>query len=320
MNEQLFALENIKVWIPGCHGMVGLALARRLQSENVSVIATTRQDVDLMDAEAVKGFYLKNKPDLVFLSAAKVGGIGANQAYPADFIGQNLCIQYNVIHFAKVFEVKKLIFLGSSCVYPKACPQPIQEASLLSGPLEPTNEWYAIAKIAGIKMCQAYRRQFSCDFISLMPINLYGPHDNFDQELGHLPAALLARFHEAKVAGAEHVKVWGTGRPYREFMYVDDLADACVFAAKYYSEEMPLNIGSGDELSIAEFAEKIKTVVGYEGRLEFDHSRPDGTYRKVLDHARLHALGWRPRVPLSIGLKQYYQWYLDKECADEQKC
>ncbi|CAD7845694.1 GDP-L-fucose synthetase [Olavius algarvensis spirochete endosymbiont] len=306
-----FSIDNAKIWVPGANGMVGSALLRRLKKENVEVLATTRNDLDLRDTNEVNLFYKNARPDLVILAAAKVGGIHANNTYPADFIGDNLQIQNNVIVRAKKHGVKKLLFLGSSCSYPKNCSQPIKEEYLLNGPLEPTNEWYAIAKIAGIKLCQAYRKQYECDFISAMPTNLYGPMDSFHPEDSHVPAALLSRFHDACKKEQKSVTVWGTGKPLREFLHVDDLADACVFLLKNYSDAPALNIGTGEDISIGDFAKLIKTTVGFSGDIEFDTSRPDGTFRKRLDVSKIHALGWRHRIDLESGLKLYYQWYLE---------
>ena len=291
--------------------MVASALIRRLKREEASVLGTSRQQVDLFDEKQVKAFYREHRPDVVFLAAAKVGGIHANETYPADFIDENLIIQYNIIKHAKQSGVKKLVFLGSSCIYPKNCPQPIKEEYLLTAPLEPTNEWYAVAKIAGIKTCQAYRKQYGCDFISVMPTNLYGPNDNFHPKNSHVPAALLSRFHRAKLDNDPTVRVWGTGKPLREFLHVDDLADACVFLAINYSGEEIINVGTGEDISIADFAGLIKKTTRYQGGIEFDSSRPDGTYRKRLDVTRLHRLGWRHRIGLEKGIEQYYRWYLD---------
>ena len=313
-----FDLLGKTVWIPGGRGMVASALIRRLQREELSLLATSRQDVDLSSAEQVRAFYKKFQPDVVFLAAAKVGGIHANNSYPADFISENIIIQYNVIEHARQSGVKKLIFFGSSCIYPKACPQPIKEEFLLTGPLETTNQWYAMAKIAGVKMCQAYRKQYGCDFISVMPTNLYGPNDNFHPENGHVPPALLARFHRAKHNNAPTVQVWGTGAPRREFLHVDDLADAAVFLASHYSEEAPVNIGTGKDISIADFAALIKEITGYKGNIEFNSAHPDGTDRKLLDITKLRKLGWRHQISLFDGMTKYYQWYLNEIC-DEKK-
>ncbi len=306
-----FDLANKKIWVPGANGMVGSAIVRRLSTEGTQIFATTRDDVNLNDSSQVQEFYQKVNPDVVILAAAKVGGIHANKTYPVDFISENLQIQQNVITGAYRSSVKKLLFLGSSCIYPKECPQPIKEEYLLTGPLEPTNEWYAVAKIAGIKLCQAYRKQYGCDFITAMPTNLYGPNDNFHPENSHVPAALLQRFHKAKVDNAKNVVVWGTGKPSREFLHVDDLADACVFLLQNYSEMQHINIGTGIDISIAGFADLVKQCVGFEGDITFDTSRPDGTQRKLLDVSKIKALGWKSNIRLEEGLKQYYQWYLE---------
>jgi GDP-L-fucose synthase len=254
-----------------------------------------------------------HRPQVVFLTAGRVGGIHANDTLPADFLYDNLLIEANIIHAAFQTGVQKLLFFGSSCIYPRQAPQPIPEGALLMGPLEPTNEAYAVAKIAGIRLCQAYRRQYGCDFISAMPTNLYGPGDNFHSESSHVPAALLRRFHEAKVAGASEVVVWGSGRPRREFLYVDDLADASVHLLRHYSNQSHVNIGSGYDVTIAEFADHVKRCVGFEGRIVYDRSRPDGMPRKLLDSSRIHALGWSPMTSLEEGLRLYYDWFLSNQ-------
>ncbi|WP_233026243.1 GDP-L-fucose synthase family protein [Rhodopseudomonas boonkerdii] len=282
--------------------MVGSAIIRRLAAENCEVLIAERKDADLLDELQTKRWLAKTRPDVVVLAAAKVGGIGANNALPVDFLCENMRIQLNVIQGSHDAGVNRLLFLGSSCIYPKFAKQPISENELLTGALEPTNEWYAIAKIAGLKMCQAYRQQFGRDYISAMPTNLYGPGDNYHPEHSHVPAALLRRFHEAKLNDAQEVAVWGTGAPLREFLYVDDMADACVFLLKHYSEWEPINIGTGDEVSIGEFAKRVAEAVGYRGKLTFDTTKPDGTPRKLLDSSRLLALGWKPRVTLREGL------------------
>jgi GDP-L-fucose synthase len=292
--------------------MVGSAIVRRLAVEGCKVLTAKRSDFDLRQFEQVDRWMAQNKPDVVFLAAAKVGGILANSTYPADFIADNLAIALNVIRGAHEAGVQKLLFLGSSCIYPRLAPQPIAEEMLLTGPLEPTNEWYAIAKIAGIKLCKAYRLQHGADFISVMPTNLYGPGDNYHPQDSHVPAALIARFHAAKVAGAPQVSVWGTGTPLREFLAVDDLADACVFVMKHYSDVEFLNVGSGQEISIADFARLIAEVVEYEGRILLDTSRPDGMPRKRLDISKLTALGWRAKIPLQEGLRQMYADFLSR--------
>lgn len=268
-----------------------------------------RTELDLTDQSAVNEWFQSRAIDEVYLAAAHVGGIRANDTFPAEFIRNNLVIQSNVIHSAWAHGVKKLLFLGSSCIYPKHAPQPMREDSLLTSPLEPTNEWYAIAKIAGIKMCQAYRKQYGFDAISLMPTNLYGPGDNFDLETSHVLPALLRKFHEAKLSGAESVEIWGSGRPRREFLHVDDLADACVFLMRHYSSPEIVNVGWGKDISVAELAQLIAELVGFDGRLEFDASKPDGTLRKLLDTSRMTALGWQPTIPLRTGIAKTYDWY-----------
>jgi GDP-L-fucose synthase len=273
-------------------------------------VTADRTALDLRHQQQVEEWMAARRPDVVVVAAGTVGGIHANEAYPADFLHDNLMIEANLIHAAHRQGVAKLLFLGSSCIYPRDAPQPMREEALLTGPLEPTNQWYAIAKIAGIKLCQAYRRQHGRDFISAMPANLYGPGDTFDHETSHVPAALLRRFHEAKVTGAPDVTVWGTGTPRREFLYVDDLADACVFLLKHYSGEGHINIGTGKEISIADFAEKIRAVVGYDGGMVFDASLPDGTPRKLMDVGRLTGLGWTAATGLDEGLQRYYGWFL----------
>lgn len=290
--------------------MAGSAIVRRLVTENCNVLIADRQVVDLTSQTATERWLTENKPDAVFLAAGRVGGIHANKTFPADFIADNLAIALNVIRGAFVAKVKKLLFLGSSCIYPKLAPQPMTEEMLLTGPLEPTNEWYAIAKIAGIKLCEAYRRQYGVDFISVMPTNLYGPGDNYHPENSHVPAALIRRFHEAKLAGAPNVTIWGTGTPRREFLAVDDLADACVFVMKNFSDDGFLNVGTGQDVTIGEFARLISEVVSYKGELVFETSRPDGTPQKLLDVSKLTALGWRAKTPLREGLQAAYADFL----------
>jgi len=305
--------KESKIFVAGHRGLVGSAILRRLKTEGfVNLVIRTRGELDLRDQAAVNRFFEEERPEYVFLSAAKVGGILANSTYPADFIRDNLQIQTNVIDAAYHSGSKKLLFLGSSCIYPKHAPQPMKEEHLLTGPLEPTNEWYAIAKIAGIKMAQAYRRQYGFNAISLMPTNLYGPGDNFDLETSHVIPALIRKFHEAKVRGEPHVVVWGTGAPRREFLHVDDLADAAVFLMQNYDGEAFVNVGVGQDISIRELAELIREVVGFEGEIRFDTSKPDGTPRKLLDVSKLNALGWRARIPLRAGLRQTYQWYVER--------
>jgi len=302
--------KGAKIYVAGHRGLVGSAILRRLRVEGYeNLVVRTRQELDLTDQRAVNRFFEEERPEYVFLAAAKVGGILANATYPGDFIRENLLIQTNVIDAAHRYGVKKLLFLGSSCIYPKFAPQPMKEEYLLTGPLEPTNEAYAVAKIAGIKMVQAYRRQYGFRGISLMPTNLYGPGDNFDLETSHVIPALLRKFHEAKEAGRKEVVVWGTGTPRREFLHVDDLADACIFLMRHYDEEEIINVGVGEDISIRELAELIARVVGFNGEIVYDTSKPDGTPRKLLDVSRLFALGWRPRISLEEGLRQTYEWF-----------
>jgi GDP-L-fucose synthase len=313
-----YSLSGKRVWVAGHRGMVGSAIARRLAREDCELLAVGREQVDLTRQAETEEWMAAARPQAIFLAAGRVGGIHANNAYPADFIYDNLAIEANVIHAAHKVGVEKLLFLGSSCIYPREAAQPMTESALLTGPLEPTNEWYAIAKIAGIKLCQAYRRQHGCDFISAMPTNLYGPGDNFHPENGHVPAALLRRFHEAKLAGAAEVAVWGTGRPRREFMFVEDAADACVHLMRHYSGDAHVNVGTGSDVSIAEFAQLVRTTIGFEGRIAFDTSRPDGTPRKVMDVSALKALAWTAPTSLEAGLKAYYQWFLANKAAIRQ--
>lgn len=297
-----YSLEGKRIWVAGHRGMVGSAVARRLSTENCTVLTAGRETVDLTDQAAVKAFFAQAKPDAVVLAAARVGGIHANNTFPAEFLRDNLVIETNVIHAAYEAGTEKLLFLGSSCIYPKFAEQPITEESLLTGPLEPTNEWYAIAKIAGLKLCQAYRRQYGVDFISAQPTNLYGPGDNYDLETSHVLPALIRKFHQAKISGAPVVTLWGTGTPLREFMHVDDLADGLVFLLKNYSDEIAINIGSGSEVTIRELAETIADVIGYSAKLEFDSSKPDGTPRKIMDSSKLHHLGWNRARSLRQGI------------------
>jgi GDP-L-fucose synthase len=305
-----FELRGKSVYVAGHRGMVGAAIARRLEREDVKLVTVDRREVDLRSQAAVFDWFAKARPQIVFLAAAKVGGIVANDTLRAEFIYDNIAIAANVIHAAHQNGAEKLMFLGSSCIYPKLAPQPLREDSVLTGPLEPTNEPYAIAKIAGIKMVEAYRAQYGCDFISVMPTNLYGPGDNYHPELSHVVAALIRRFHEAKVSGAKNVVVWGTGTPRREFLYVDDMADACVHLMKTYSGAELVNIGTGEDITIAEFARVVAEIVGYRGEISFDTSRPDGTPRKLLDVSRLEGLGWRATTSLQDGLKRAYAAYL----------
>ena len=310
MASTSFDLKGKRVFVAGHRGMVGSALLRRLASEGVELLTVPRSEMDLRDQGAVFGWFAKNRPQAVFFAAAKVGGIVANNTLRAEFIYDNLIQATNVIHAAHINGAEKLMFLGSSCIYPKLAPQPLREDSMLTGPLEITNEPYAIAKIAGIKMAQAYRSQYGSDFISVMPTNLYGPGDNYHPEHSHVVAALIRRFHEAKVSKAANVVVWGTGTPRREFLYVDDLADACIHLMKTYSSGDLVNIGTGVDISIAEFARVVAEVVGYTGTISFDSSKPDGTPQKLLDVSRLANLGWRANTSLKDGIKLAYQAYL----------
>jgi GDP-L-fucose synthase len=298
--------------------MVGSAIARRLETEGCEILTAPRQQLDLTRQAETEDWMAAARPHAVFLAAGRVGGIQAHDSYPADFIYDNLAIEANVIHAAHKVGVEKLLFLGSSCIYPRAAAQPMSESALLTGPLEPTNEWYAIAKIAGIKLCQAYRRQHRRDFIAAMPTNLYGPGDNFHPQNSHVPAALLRRFHEAKVAHAAEVTVWGTGTPRREFMFVEDAADACVHLMKHYSGEEHVNVGTGSDVSIAEFAQLVRATVGFEGRITFDAGRPDGAPRKVMDVSALEALGWTAPTGLAQGLGRFYAWFLANIAAVRQ--
>lgn len=300
--------ESSRVYVAGHRGLVGSAIWRELQRQGFkNLIGRTRQEVDLLDASAVERFYAETKPEFVVVAAARVGGIVANDRQPGSFLFENLQIQNHLIHGAFRTGVKKLLFLGSSCIYPKFAPQPMKEEHLLTGPLEPTNQWYAIAKIAGIKLCQAYRRQHGCDFICAMPTNLYGPNDHFDLETSHVIPALIRKFHEAKVAGADSVTCWGTGSPLREFLYSEDLARACVLLMQRYSQEEIINVGFGTDLSIKELAELVCGIIGFQGRIVWDSSRPDGTPRKLLDSSRLFALGWRPQIDLRTGIGLAYE-------------
>ncbi|WP_343689612.1 GDP-L-fucose synthase [Chitinophaga sp.] len=300
--------QQDKIFVAGHRGMVGSAIVRRLQKDGFNNIVTrSSKDLDLRDQQQVSKFFAEEKPDYVFLAAAKVGGIIANNTYRAQFIYENMMIQNNVIHHAYLNNVKKLMFLGSSCIYPKLAPQPLKEEYLLTGLLEPTNEPYAIAKIAGIKMCDAYRAQYGCNYISVMPTNLYGPNDNYDLNNSHVLPALLRKFHEAKVNGIPEVVVWGTGTPLREFLHADDMADACFYLMQHYNEEGLVNIGVGKDISIKDLALMIKEIVEYEGQLVFDSSKPDGTPRKLMDVAKLHGLGWEAKIELKEGIKEVYK-------------
>jgi GDP-L-fucose synthase len=312
MKQPVFDLTGKRVYVAGHKGMVGAAIVRRLASENCEISCAERSVLDLTRQAETEKWLLAQKPDVVVVAAAKVGGIAFNAAFPVEFLAENLAIELNVIRGAHAAGVKKLLFLGSSCIYPKLAPQPMAEDMLLTGPLEPTNEWYAVAKIAGIKLIEAYRRQYGADFISVMPTNLYGPGDNYHPEHSHVPAALIRRFHEAKLAGAASATVWGTGRPRREFLSVDDLADACVFTLKHYSGDGFLNVGSGNDISIAEFAALVAEIVGFRGEITFDASRPDGTPRKLLDVSKLSELGWRAKIGLREGLSAAYADFLSR--------
>ncbi|KAL6331506.1 hypothetical protein AAG906_011446 [Vitis piasezkii] len=310
--DSFLSNQSAKVFVAGHRGLVGSAIVRKLQQLGfTNLLLRTHAELDLTRQADVDAFFAAEKPQFVILAAAKVGGIHANKTYPADFIAINLQIQTNVIDSSYRHGVKKLLFLGSSCIYPKFAPQPITEEALLTGPLEPTNEWYAVAKIAGIKMCQGYRLQHGFDAISGMPTNLYGPYDNFHPENSHVLPALIRRFHEAKVSGAKEVVVWGTGSPLREFLHVDDLADGVVFLMDKYSGLVHVNVGSGKEVTIKELAELVKEVVGFEGELVWDTSKPDGTPRKLMDSSKLAELGWVPKIALKEGLVDTYKWYLE---------
>jgi GDP-L-fucose synthase len=309
------SLTNKRIFIAGHRGMVGGALMRRLALEDCTLLTAGRESLDLLNQQAVQRWMMRHRPDVVVLAAAKVGGILANSTYPAHFIYENITIASNVIHAAHLADVPRLMYLGSSCIYPKMSPQPMREEYLLTGPLEPTNEWYAIAKIAGIKLVQAYRKQFGRDWISAMPTNLYGPGDNYNPDNSHVLPALLRKFHNAKQLGDKEVVVWGSGTPLREFMHCDDLADALVFLLKGYSEDMHINVGSGDEVSIAALAQTIADVLGCSARLVFDSEKPDGTPRKLMDTSRLHALGWRNVRPLRAGIADAYSDFLMRGLA-----
>lgn len=311
----MYSLANKRVWVAGHRGMVGGALVRRLAGEDCEVVTAGRDIVDLKDQAAVRSWMADVRPQAIFLAAAKVGGILANDTYPADFLYDNLMIEANIIEAAFREDVEKLCFLGSSCIYPKFAPQPITEDSLLTGPLEPTNEWYAIAKIAGIKLAQAYRRQHGRDFISAMPTNLYGPGDNFDLNSSHVMPALIRKAHEAKLAGAKSIEIWGTGTPRREFLHVDDCADACVFLMQNYSDAEHVNVGSGEDVTILELTRLVCDVVGFEGEITHDLSRPDGTPRKLMSGDKIRALGWAPRIGLREGIEDAYRAFLAHDRA-----
>jgi GDP-L-fucose synthase len=305
--------KNSKIYIAGHRGMVGSAILRRLQKEGfTNFITRTSKELDLRNQQAVADFFANEKPDHVFLAAAKVGGIVANNTYRADFIYENIMIQSNVIHHSYLNKVKKLLFLGSSCIYPKMAPQPLKEEYLLTGVLEPTNEPYAIAKIAGIKMCDAYRHQYNCNFISVMPTNLYGPNDNYDLNNSHVLPALIRKFHTAKKEDVPSVEIWGTGSPMREFLHADDLADACFYLMQNYNEEGLVNIGVGEDITIKDLALLVKKIVGFEGELKFDASKPDGTPRKLMDVSKLHSFGWKHKIQLEEGIAAVYDEVKEK--------
>jgi GDP-L-fucose synthase len=305
-----FDLAGKRVFVAGHRGMVGSALVRRLATEGCDILTAPRDRLDLLDQPATVAWVKNARPDAIVVAAARVGGILANASHPVDFLYDNLVIETNLIGAAHRADVDRLLFLGSSCIYPKLAPQPIPEEALLTGPLEPTNEWYAVAKIAGVKLCEAYRRQYGRHYISAMPTNLYGPNDNFDLESSHVLPALLRKIHTAKATGQGEIVLWGTGKPLREFLHVDDLADACIHLLKHYDDALFLNVGSGTDLSIAELATVISRVVGFDGGFVYDPTRPDGTPRKLLNSARLFALGWRPGIPLDEGIRSTYEWYL----------
>ncbi len=307
----LYDLAGKRVWVAGHGGMAGSAIVRRLAQEHCQVLTSTRSEVDLRRQAEVEAWMEGSRPQAIFVAAATVGGVYANSTRPAEFIYDNLAIETNIIHTAWKVGVEKLLLLGSSCIYPRLAPQPISEEQLLTGPLEPTNESYAVAKIAGITLCQAYRRQYDCDFIAAMPTNLYGQGDNYDLEQGHVAAALQVKVHRAKVSAASHIELWGTGTPRREFLYVDDLADGLVFLMKHYSGELHLNVGTGQDITIRELAELIADIADYRGQIVYNRSRPDGTPRKVMDVSRTTALGWQAKTPLREGFRQAYRWYVE---------
>lgn len=316
MADPLFPLNGKKIWVAGETGMVGRALLRQLKAHSVTLLSAPHSALDLTDQAATYDWVRINKPDAIIVAAGKVGGIGANAAYPADFLRDNLLMAANVIEAARLSGVQRLLYLGSSCIYPKMAAQPINKDALLTGALEETNEAYAIAKIAGLKLCQHYRTQYGLDYISAMPTNLYGPDDHFDLEKSHVLPALMMRFHRAKIAGQEEVVLWGTGAPLREFLHVDDLASALLVMLEKYNGVGPLNIGSGEEVSIAALASLMADITGYKGRIRFDSSKPDGTPRKFLDSSRIRALGWSPSMALTPGLRSTYEWY----CQREENC
>ena len=317
VTEPLYSLRGKRIWVTGHRGMVGSALLRRLEPEDCTLLTVERGEVDLRRQEQVERWIGKARPQAVFLAAAKVGGIVANDSAPVPFLYDNLAIALNTIHAAAATGVEKLLFLGSSCIYPKLAPQPIPESAILTGPLEPTNEWYAVAKIAGLKLCQAYRRQHGCDFISAMPTNLYGPGDNFDLTTSHVIPALMRKAHEAKISGPAEMIVWGSGAPRREFLHVDDAADALVHLMTHHSGEEHVNVGCGSDLTILELANLIARVVGFTGRISTDPSKPDGTPRKLLDTSKLARLGWQPKIGLEDGLSRTYQWFAARSARQQ---
>ena len=306
-----YPIEGKRVWVAGHRGMAGSAIVRRLAAERCEILTAGRDEVDLRRQAEVEGWMEAVRPQAIFVAAGTVGGILANATRPAEFLYDNLAIEANIIHAAHRAGVEKLLFLGSSCIYPRLAPQPMTEEALLTGPLEPTNEWYAIAKIAGIKLCQAYRRQHGCDFISAMPTNLYGPGDNYDPQSSHVAAALLVKVHRAQRTGAAELEIWGTGAPRREFLHVDDLADAVVFLMKRYSDEPHINVGTGSDITIRDLADLLAAIAGWQGRFVYDRSRPDGMPRKVMDVSRLTRLGWTAKVPVEAGFREAYEWYVD---------
>ena len=315
----MFDIKNKKIFVAGHKGMVGSAIVNEFNSLNLEVLTVEKNELNLTDFSLVNDWFETNKPDIVIIAAAKVGGIYANSSYPVEFLLDNLKIQNNLIEISYRHKVKKLLFLGSSCIYPKNCSQPIKEDYLLTSPLEPTNEWYAIAKISGLKLCQAYRKQHGCDFISLMPTNLYGPNDNLHPLDSHVPAALLRRFHFAKINNLKNVEVWGSGKPKREFMHVFDLAKACIFLLKHYSNISHINVGTSKEISILDFANLIKKIVGYEGNIIFDKSKPDGAYLKRLDTSKINDMGWFANIELEKGLRMTYEWVLKSKVFEGKK-
>jgi GDP-L-fucose synthase len=319
MSNPSYTLRNKRVWVAGHRGLVGSALMRRLERESCELITAPRESVDLRRPDQVERWMAENKPQAVFLAAAKVGGIYANDTRPAEFIYDNLMIQANVVEAARRVGVEKMMLLGSSCIYPRLAPQPIPESALLTGPLEPTNQWYAVAKIAGIKLGQAYRRQHGCDFISVMPCNLYGPGDNFDLMSSHVVPALISKAHNAKVNRAPTIEVWGTGAVRREFLYVDDAADGMVYLMQHYSEEGIVNLGPGSDVPIIDLVGMICRVVGYQGGVHFDSSRPDGAPRKMVDTSFAASLGWKAKTPLQRGLETTYRWYVENVASEERR-